>query len=114
MVHQSWLKDSDSYDFIFHIAQQKKIKLVLFSGGITQISFAEISEVEILHMPVNMFYSSNLLNFLNGYPNDNSLYRLAYGPKYKLNELLQKRKNSWIAGEAGEEMDVEIKEFIYE
>jgi hypothetical protein len=114
IVHRSWLKDKDIYDEIIAVAKDKAIKIALFSGGIVQVNYHKMRDLELLSLPLNSLYSHNLIAYIENYDAESHLLELAYGSRYVLNQKLKSRKQEWVnQGENLQELNEYIKKQVY-
>lgn len=70
LVHKSALETS-GLEYINNFCKENKVKLVCFSGAISQITYNN-EEYEILNINSSEFYSSRLIPFLNNFLSGNS------------------------------------------
>ena len=91
MIHRSSL-DQGGLKNLYSSCEKKKIDLILFSGGHSQITYQN-EKIEILSLNSKDFYSEQLLPFIKKYIDNktNSLLELIYGDKWEIAQLLQYR-----------------------
>ena len=91
IIHRSSL-NQDGLKNLYSSCEKKKIDLILFSGGLSQITYQN-EKFEILSINSKDFYSERLLPFIKKYIDNktNSLPELIYGDRWEIALLLQYR-----------------------
>lgn len=91
LVHKSALETS-GLEYINNFCKENKVKLVCFSGGISQITYNN-EEYEFLNINSSDFYSSRLIPFLNNFFSGNSESLLEFANKdWKLSYMFLARQ----------------------
>jgi len=109
IFHRSVLNNK-GIQTLFDYCQKNKKDLILFSGGISQVTYNG-EKFQFLVINSKDFYNDNLIKFLQEYKKGEiqSLLELIYGEKWKLTALLQYRHFKFIMDN---ELDVREQERI--
>lgn len=96
IFHRSVLNNK-GIQTLFDYCQKNKKDLILFSGGISQVTYNG-EKFQFLVINSKNFYNDNLIQFINEYKKGEvqSLLQLIYGEKWKLAALLQYRHFKFI------------------
>lgn len=113
IIHKSAIEDNLSE--LFNYAETASLELVLFSGNISNVDYAE-RDFKLLQISSTHLYSNLLIKFLRKYISEESphLTEIVYGINWKLNYLLRLRQllNLEAQGEDLEDHEDPEREFI--
>lgn len=84
LIHRSAFPVNTRNELI-QFVKQRNLKVVFFSGGISDIELSQIGKSELLLIDVSIFYSKNLFVFLDN--NANNLLELAFGKDWQISIL---------------------------
>jgi hypothetical protein len=84
LIHRSAFPVNTRNELI-QFVKQRNLKVVFFSGGISDIELSQIGKSELLLIDVSKFYSKNLLVFLEN--NANNILELAFGKDWQISIL---------------------------